>query len=184
MKEIILLMLLWLPLVRAQAQDLAVYEARGSVKRIQWAKDYGYAYPIPFFYGKRDFDRRGRDKGFAQRYYAQRDKRGRMKREGMDPTDAYYWHYDKKGRVTWCYYLQRGDTEFFDYIIYYFYAANGEVGKYRIHRGAPSEIGAVIDELTIHIIERDRYGNWTKRQFTSNISNQIYKEERTITYYR
>lgn len=176
--------MLWLPFVSAQAQDLAVYEARGPVKQIRWAKEYGGNYPIPYFYGTYEFNRRGREKGFSQRYCAERDKRGRMKRVGMDPTDAYHWHYDGKGRVTWCYYLQRGDTEFFDYMIYYFYAANGEVAKYRIHRGTPSEIGDVIDELTVHVIERDSHGNWTKRQFTSNRNTRAYEEERTITYYR
>lgn len=167
-----------------QAQDLAVYEAQGPVKQIQWAKESEGAYPIQFFYGTHDFDCHGRDKGFDQRYHAKRNKRGRMKREGMDPTDAYHWHYDGKGRVTWCYYLQRGDTEFFDYMIYYFYTSKGEVGKYRIHRGTPSEIGEVIDELNVQIVERDNQGNWTKRQLTSNMNKQVYKEERTITYYK
>lgn len=183
MMKTLLMLLFWLPFVSAQAQDLAVYEARGPVKQIQWAKEDGRNYPTPFFIGTREFNRRGRDIGFDRRYYAERDRRGRMKREGMDPTDAYYWHYDKKGRVTWCHNLHRGDTEFFDYMICYFYAANGEVGKYRIHSGTPSEIGEVMDELTVQILERDSHGNWTKRQATSNKNNQVYVEERTITYY-
>ena len=183
-RRLLLVLLFLLPSVMLCAQDLAVYEARGPVKQIIWARESGRGYPISYFNCKHDFDRRGRDKGVDKRYYAERDKRGRMKREGMDPTDAYYWHYDKKGRVTWVYYLRRGDYEFDEFVIYYFYAANGEVGKYRIHSGNPSDVWDAIDELTVRVTERDSHGNWTKRELTSNDGQHVYKEERAIAYYK
>ena len=70
MMKTILMIMLWLPFVSAQAQDLAVYEARGPVKQIRWTKEYGGNYPIPYFYGTFEFNRRGREKGFFQRYCA------------------------------------------------------------------------------------------------------------------
>lgn len=180
----VLSIFLCISLLSTSAQDVAVYEAKGPVKQIKWVRTSDRAFPIPYFYGTQNFDRCGRVKDFDKRYYAKRDRKGRMKREGMDPTDAYEWHYDKKGRMIWLYYLERGDYAFYSYIIYPFYTASGEVGKYRIHEGELSDIRDMINELTVNITERDHYGNWIRRSLTSSVGKQVFNEKRIITYYK
>jgi hypothetical protein len=182
-QKTLFILLLWFPIISVSAQDLAVYEVKGPVKQIKWKSMLNRPYPIPYFQDTQKFTRSGRLIGFEQRYYAERDRKGRMKREGMDPTDAYHWHYDRLGRVIWVFYNRRGDYEFTPKIIYPFYTTKGEVGKYRIHYGDPSDIGDVLDELTVHVTERDSHGNWTKRRHVSSDGRNTYIEERSITYY-
>lgn len=181
-KRIILFILTCLPLVMGVAQDLAVYEAKGPVKQIEWLDQSEHPYPIPYFKGKQMFNRSGRDINFNKRYYAKRDRRGRMKSEGMDPTDAFEWHYDKKGRMIWMYYLERRDYGFFESFIYPFYQANGEVGKYRICYSAEKD--SDFTELIVEVLERDKYRNWTRRRFLDDKKKTVCTQERTIEYYK
>lgn len=163
------------------AQDLAVYEAHGPVKEIEWVKYSGLA---PYTGGTHKFDRKGRERDFLKRYCAERDRKGRMSREGMDPTDAYEWSYDKKGRVSQCYILFRGDYEFYGYHVRLFYHKNGDVKMYRIHKGDDVRVELKYADWMIVVTERDGHGNWIKRKlYIEGKPDSECEEIRKIVYY-
>lgn len=184
MKKYLFLLLLWLPLSSAFSQDLVVYEAKGPVKQIIWKSEKSRPYPIIYFYGTQEFTRGGRLIGFEKMHGAQRDRKGRMKHWGEDYFEARHWHYDRLGRVIWVYVYTTLDQGAEPHIIYPFYTARGEVGKYRIHGGTPSEMNEEYEEIEVQVLERDSHGNWTKRKNISNIAWKTNIEEREIIYYK
>jgi len=162
------------------AQDLAVYEAYGPVKQIVW--EIGSCL-VPYLRGIHKFDKRGKESEFITRYFAERDRKGRMAREGMDPTDAYEWIYDSKGRVIQCNCLLRGDYEFFEFSVRLFYNENGEVKMYSSFDG---QVPREFSNWVVVITKRDRHGNWIQRELRElrmGKDLRICRESRNIIYY-
>ena len=150
--------------------ELGIYELRGPVKECKWIKSYETV-----TYG---FDTNGKwitkDGQRLTEFYGnniKRDSKGRITMLG-DVEENTKYHYNANGLIT------KFEQHFMDgrYEVSYTYNNNGECTKC-VNKGSDME-GSFKNTVKFTILERDSYGNWTKRK-----DNQGGSETRTITYY-
>lgn len=172
---------------RLRAQDLAVFDAHGPVKSIQYESGW-------LFFPSREltyqFDRRGRWLPAANSDYVTiRDRRRRVVRHGYADVsqDNTQFYYNRRGRVSWTFHVWPDDEGAF-HVTNFYYDRRGDVSRmmqrrYRGHRFAQSEAHGV-SKVSVRITKRDRHGNWTSRELFIDGSSSPFVEKRTITYWK